>query len=1000
MLVCGGISAPSPGIPGLNHMDETLLIGSRYRTGELIAQGMMGPVYKGVDIETGLTVAIKTLKPELVADQPVMLERFRREDEVLRELNHPNIVRRLASVEQNSVYYLVMEFIEGGSLRDLLEQQVQLPVERVLEIAIDLADALARTHRLGIIHRDLKPENVLMAPDGTPRLSDFGVAHSMGRATTSQAGSLVGTWFYISPESLRGVEADERTDIWSFGVLLFEMLAGCLPFNGSTPAQVVNAILWEPVPDLRKLQPDLPNDLYELIDLMLSKDREARISSVRMVGAALEAISRGTEMKTLIPGMGTIRRVARHNLPQQSTPFIGRERELAGIIKLLKEPDYRLLTLTGPGGVGKTRLALQAAGKMLGEYPDGIFFVDLAPILEPEYVPNRIAQELGIKETHTRSLVEDIKDQLRTKRSLLVLDNFEQVVDMAPLVGEIISDAPALNVLVTSRESLRIYGEREYPVLPLMLPDLERDTSPAILSEYESVALFLQRARASNPGFQLTRENAHEVAEICIRLDGLPLAIELASARVRIFSSKYLLTLLSDALGALTKGPRDLSARHQTLRAAIDWSYNLLDQDEKRLFARLAVFQGSRSLDAVQAVCSDGLGVDVLGGLESLHNKSLLDQKEGPDGEPRFVLLETIHQYGRERLEQSGEANELHKRHAEYFVQLAESAEPELRGPRQEFWSARLRFEYDNMRAALAWSLKNPDARIGLRLVGSLAEFWYYEGPISEGEKWILQALSRLDEVPLSICAKVLNGAGMLAFAGGDPEHGKQWNRAALSIARQLQDKSAIAWSLFWLSAHATTNPDEYHEGIKFCEEALALYQGLDYKPGLAWVYNQLGELTRLVKDYEQARMYYEKSLAVCRQTGNRRREAIALVNLSYAAQHQADYVQAEKYALEGLSLLYELKLKYHSTIVISMLAGPVAAQGKARRAATLLGASEAIFESMSVSLQPADKVEINGYVDLTRRQLDQLEFEQAWAEGRKMTSEQAITFALEREDR
>jgi len=981
-------------------MDEPSIIGNRFRIVELLAQGMLGPVYRGVDLETGLPIAIKAFKSEIVADQPVMLERFRREDELLRELNHPNIVRRLASVEQDSIHYLIMEYVEGGSLRDLLEQPAQLPVERALEIAIDLADALARTHRLGIIHRDLKPENVLMAPDGTPRLSDFGVAHSMRRTTTSQAGSLVGTWFYISPESLRGVEADERTDIWSFGVLLFEMLASCPPFNGSTPAEVVNAILWEPVQDLRELRPDLPADLYELIDLMLSKDREARISSVRMVGAALEAISRGHEIKTLIPGMVSLRREVRHNLPQQSTPFIGRERELAGIIKLLKEPDYRLLTLTGPGGVGKTRLALQAAGKMLGEYPDGVFFVDLAPILEPEYVPNRIAQVLGIKETHTRSLVEDIKDQLRTKRSLLVLDNFEQVVDVAPIVGEIISAAPALNVIVTSRESLRIYGEREYPVLPLMLPDLERGTSPAILSEYESVAMFLQRAQASNPDFHLTKENAHDVAEICIRLDGLPLAIELAAARVRIFSSKYLLTMLNDALGALTRGPRDLSARHQTLRAAIDWSYNLLDQDEKRLFTRLAVFLGSRSLDAVQAVCSDGLGVDVLSGLESLHNKSLLDQKEGLDGEPRFVLLETIHQYARERLEESSEANELHKRHAEYFVLLAESAEPELRGPRQEFWSAKLRFEYDNLRAALAWSLKNLDASIGLRLVGSLAEFWYYEGPISEGEKWISQALSRRNEVPLSISAKVLNGAGMLAFARGDPERGKQWNRAALSIARQLQDKSSTAWSLFWLSAHATNNPDEYHEGIKFCEEALALYQELDYKPGLAWVYNQLGELTRLVKDYKRARIYYEESLAVCRQTGNRRREAIALVNLSYAAQHQDDYRQAEKYALEGLALLNELKLKYHSTIVLSMLAGPVAAQGKARRAATLLGASEAIFESMSVSLQPADKVEIDGYVALAREQLGEPEFEEAWAEGRRMTSEQAIAFALEEETR
>jgi tetratricopeptide (TPR) repeat protein len=454
--------------------------------------------------------------------------------------------------------------------------------------------------------------------------------------------------------------------------------------------------------------------------------------------------------------------------------------------------------------------------------------------------------------------------------------------------------------------------------------------------------------------------------------------------------------MLNDTLGALTGGPRDIAARHQTLRDAIDWSYNLLDPSEKKLFAQLSVFQGSISLEAIAAVCGFDHKFDSLNLLESLLNKSLLHRKEGLEGEPRFVFLKTVHQYAREQLEQSAEAEELRLRHAQFFLELVERAEPELKGPRQEYWSNILRAEYDNLRAAMGWSLESSDARTGLRLVAALAEFWYYEGPISEGERWLEQAMTRLEEVPPGIRARVLNGAGLLAFALGRHALGKKWNREALAIAQQLQDRSSTAWALFLLSAHATTDPAEYIEGIELCEKALSLYHEIDDKAGLAWTYNQLGELTRLVKDYPRARKAYEESLAICRATGNRRREAIALVNLSYTAQHQGDYRQAEAYALEGLKLLHALKLKYHSTIVLAMLAGPVAALEKAKRAARLLGASEAIFESMSVSLQPADKVEIDGYVVTARQQLTKEVFEACWAEGRQMSFEQAIAYAVE----
>jgi tetratricopeptide (TPR) repeat protein len=515
------------------------------------------------------------------------------------------------------------------------------------------------------------------------------------------------------------------------------------------------------------------------------------------------------------------------------------------------------------------------------------------------------------------------------------------------------------------------------------------------LSQYEAVELFIQRAQAVRPDFTITTEDAPTIAEICVRLDGLPLAIELAAARSRLFSLEMMRRRLESRLGTLTGGARDLPARLRTLRGAIDWSYDLLDADEKTLFARLAVFQGGRTVRAVEAVCDRGLGIDAMEGLESLLRKSLLRQEVGLDGEPRFFFLETIHEYARGRLEESGEAETLRRRHAEYFVTLAERAEPELPRAEQDYWSARLSVDHDNLRTALAWSLGGADAELGLRLVGALRDFWYYGGHIAEGGRWAERACESYEDAPPALRAKALNAAGQLAFARGDHEHGLLVHREALTLSREVGDRVSQAWALALLGWHLSACPDRYGEGIKSCEEGLALFRIMDDKPGIARALNALGELARLDGDYERARELYEECLAISRETGDRQREALMLGCLGYVAQHQGDYGRAEALIVEALALLRELNFRYGAATFLLAMAGPIGAKGDTERAAHILGAGEAFLEAIGVGLQPADKLEVDRYRAAVRERLDEVAFEAARAAGRAMSLEEAVAYAL-----
>jgi predicted ATPase/DNA-binding CsgD family transcriptional regulator len=509
------------------------------------------------------------------------------------------------------------------------------------------------------------------------------------------------------------------------------------------------------------------------------------------VHSRTQAVARAREMGLFDVQTGSLARlpiIPKHNLPAQVTSFVGRQREITEIRGLLG--TTRLLTLVGPPGTGKTRLGIQVAAGLVDTFDDGVYLVELAPISHPGSVANAIAQVLDVTERAGESLTETLKNYLRNRHVLLVLDNFEHILEATSLVSDLLGAAPYLRVLATSREALRLYGEQEFHVLPLEVPDLQHLKPLPELSQCEAVALFVHRTQAVQPNFDLTNDIASSVAEICVRLDGLPLAIELAAARSKMLTPQMIRTRLESRLGMLTGGSRDLPARHQTLHAMIDWSYDLLDEEERMLFGQLSVFKGGHSVEAAEEVCSPGLPLDVLDGLESLLNKNLLFQEEGPAGEPRFYMLETIHEYARARLEESGEREALQRRHAEYFVGLAERAELDLHGVTPGYWYRQLRAEHDNLQTALAWSLGSAASNIlelGLRLVGALCGFWYYGGHSAEGLRWTQRALDGAEGAPSALRARVLNGAGRLAYQRGDFEQGKKWNRESLTLYRKLE---------------------------------------------------------------------------------------------------------------------------------------------------------------------------------------------------------------------
>lgn len=592
-----------------------------------------------------------------------------------------------------------------------------------------------------------------------------------------------------------------------------------------------------------------------------------------------------------------------HNLPSPPTSFVGREREKRRLTELLHDTTHRLLTVIGEGGIGKTRLAVEVACGQVEVFEDGVYFVPLAPLSSPDFIISAIASALSFTLYGTTAPKEQIREYLRDKNLLLVLDNFEHLLDASPLVSELLAAAPRLKMLVTSRAPLHLYGEREYSLPPLGLPkngELERGWT-----DYEAIRLFVERAQNVKDDLIITHENAGTIAQICERLDGLPLAIELAAAQTKLLSPRELLRRLGDGFALLTGGAQDLPERHQTLRRTIDWGYDLLSEDEQALFRLLSVFAGGFTLEAANAVSSSvgSLPREVDKGVAALFDKSLLRVREEAETGPRFIMLSTIREYALETLVQNGEKESIHNAHAHYFMRFAEVAEQKLRGAEQLNWLKNLKREHNNIRAALSWSEESGHAQVSLRLSGSLLWFWYYAGHAEEGRQHLTRALTQPDAgVRNAARAKALQAAGRLAKLRGDTAAARSFLKESLAISREVGDSSGTARTLNYLALLAIEI--EKYKTARVCyKKSLTIFRELDDLWGVAWTLNNFGELSRRLGNDSQARMMVEEALAIRRQLGEQTGVAQSVMYLGLIAQDQGDHASARSHFSESLAI-------------------------------------------------------------------------------------------------
>ncbi|HZO87161.1 MAG TPA: tetratricopeptide repeat protein [Chthonomonadaceae bacterium] len=722
------------------------------------------------------------------------------------------------------------------------------------------------------------------------------------------------------------------------------------------------------------------------------------------------------------------------NLPQQLTSFVGRERELAEIKSLL--PRTRLLTLVGAGGCGKTRLAMQVSADVLEDYANGVWMVELAPISDPALVPQAVATALRVREAPNSTLLETLSDYLRDKSLLLVLDNCEHLVGAcAQLADTLLRHCPNLRLLATSREPLNIAGELNVRVPPLALPESGRKLSLESLLTAEAARLFVERATFSQPGFSLTRQNAPAVIQICRQLDGIPLALELAAARVKALPVEQIARRLQDRFRLLTGGSRTALPHQQTLRALIDWSYELLEEKERTLLRRLSVFAGGWSLAAAEAVCTDEEIEDweILDTLSRLVDKSLVVADER-DGEARYRMLETIRQYSRDRLQETSEAEELRARHRDYFLALAEEAGPFLTGAEQSEWLARLELEHDNLRAALDWCQQH-SVGTGLRLAGALHWFWEIRGYLSEGRERLAALLAHPEAEGATLArAEALHAAGRLAwhqsdyaaaralheeslalyrelgekagiadalgslgdveYAQGNYEEARQLQEACLAIRSEMHDRYGMADTLLNLGNIALCQ-DDYPTARARYEESLALARKLENKRAIAFSLINLGLIAREQHDYAAAHTYYEQSLVTLRQLEDKAGTATSLHNLAEVAAQLGKHVEAAALYRESLELFLEMGNKRCIAYVLEGLSGLALAQEQPEQAVRLYAAAAALRKAIDAPLPPATQEEYDHFLADVRSALGEEVFASAWTEGSFLSLEQAIACAL-----
>jgi predicted ATPase/class 3 adenylate cyclase len=1148
----------------------------------------MGVVYRAEDENLQRSVAIKLLRGKPFAEAESRA-RFIDEARAAAAVSHANVAAIYEVGEEAGRVYIAMELVEGQSL--LARLVAVPPLDEAMRLALQIAQGLARAHDKGVLHRDLKPDNVMVDAEGRVRILDFGLskrflpfepqgADAVEASRMTQVGQVIGTPGYMSPEQALGLEVDQRTDIYSFGVILYELATCTQLFAGDTLEKVKAAMTLDPEPPSQRnprVGPELerlilrclarrPADRFasaheicaalehlgvtgrsetpspvreipsgtvtllqvdvvgfaELVDLLgdqapeaiarhrrlvrrevgarggylvdgppassersagahgslaafpsardavlaavalhgahreerwpddvavtvrvglhtgeprlvkgryigLDVHRATRIAAAAASGQVLLSASTWEQVKQAdLDGatghdLGTHRleelRYPEHlyalaiagvasgdpliaaqrpnNLPAQATAFVGRERQLGEVCELVRRADVRLVTLTGPGGTGKTRLSIEVARAFTDEFPAGVYQVLLAPVSDPALVPALVAETVGVPERPGRPALEAIKAAIGNGHMLLVLDNFEQIVAAAPAVAELLTACANLKIIATSREPLKLRFEREYPVPPLELP-AGRDED---LLSYESARLFVDRIRDVRPDFAVTAETAPHIAAICTRLEGLPLALELAASRMKMLTLPALRDRLRDRLGFLRGDARDREARHQTLRATIAWSYQLLDEADRVLFRRVAVFAGGFDIETAEAVCVLGSDASdasfgVFDRLASLSDKSLLLRGE-VDGEPRLDMLQTIREYALDELRATPEAELLRARHAAHFVALADALGPSLMGAEQRRSTGQLLTEAQNIRAALAWAVEQTAPKETIRLLRALQWYWLMHGHLTEAREWTTRALAQTQSSgPTRERAQILEVAALTSLICGDFASALAHAEEGVAIWRGQGDMAGAALSQIVLGLTGFAL-GRFPDGPHLVEQALVACRKSGDAFGAAFALNVLAELARAGGRFAEARTGYEEAIRLFRQTGNIVFPSLLAVNLVHCHLHEGDWRAAAALLAETLEMGMSFNYPLHISYYLASMACVAVARDRPIDGIRLFGAFEALNASLGAEVQPQDQAEFDSYVAAARRALGDAVVDEEWKRGASWSRDQAIAATL-----
>ena len=969
------------------------MLAPRYELHEEVARGGMATVYVADDRKHGRRVAVKVLHAHLAAAPGA--DRFLREINLVAALTHPNIVPLLDSGAAGELLYYVMPFFPEGSLADRIEREQRLTVVSALRLAREVADALDHAHSKGIIHRDIKPHNVMLAA-GHAVVSDFGLARAVESAAGDRltpSGINIGTPLYMSPEQFAtDPKIDGRSDQYSLACVVYEMLAGRPPFaDGRRELIAYHHCSVEP-PPLSAQRPDIPGAVIHALQRALAKAPGDRFATVGDFARALRIESRASDRTSAGAAPPS-------HLPRPATSFVGRENEIWECTQRLE--SSRLLTLTGVGGAGKTRLALRLAERRLSRH-DGVWFVELASVTDGARVPQAVAIALGVREQPDRTLTRVILERIGESRALIVLDNCEHLRPAcAEIVHALIEGCPRVTFLVTSREALGLPEEGVFRVPSLSVPPAEQGLDVSAIAPFESVRLFAARAAAAREGFRLSEGNAPAVAEICRRLEGIPLAIELAAARMRMLSAEEIRDKLDDRFRLVSSARAGAGAvsRHQTLRAAIDWSYGLLEAGEQRLLRSLAVFRGGWTFAAATAVCSDGGdSYAILDAMTRLADKSLLLIEAGEAVESRYHLLETVRLYAEETLQAEGESDSARGRHLEHFLSLAESGDQALwQGKEEAAWLDRLSRDHENLIAALAWAgLHEGSAATGLKLGASLYRFWYTRGHY-ETARTALEGILRSAgaQTPDAPRARALFAAGGIAVFQGRYAEARESYRQCLAIWRAIGNRRGAASALVGLGMVDSADR-RYADARASNRESLAIYREVGDTRSVQIVLHNLGDVALCEDAWEEAHGLFDEALGLAREGDHRSLMALTLGRLGLLSCRQGDPHNATTRLAESLGLVLELKAMDSGTETLEAAAELAFHLGAPERAARLFGVAEALRLEAGLPKEPGHRDQQAVVIEQVRARLGADAFAAAWASDRGLSLEAAARSVLD----